>query len=144
MKMRSIDPEAKNLLRSVIPAPAPPGLREKLLKAASAASRADSPATPLLRICLAGCAVTLLVVSLADALTSKNELSRFRAMLGAPMPSHESPTPVTHAEDSVDPLLDGLNADRFLLFTDGKRETRNYRDLLNMEKRLLLEEYDGN
>ncbi len=143
MKMRSIDLEAKNLLRSVIPAPAPPGLREKLLKAASAARRADSPATPLLRICLAGCAVTLLVVSLADALASKDESSRFRAIRGTPLPNHEVSSPITLAEYSDDPLLDELNAGWYPLYTDGKGEMRSYRDLLNMEKRILLEEYDG-
>jgi hypothetical protein len=138
------DSETKDLLESVTPKPAPAGLREKVVGAAARSRATDSTATPLLRMCLAGCAVILIVVSLADALASKNELNRLRAIVGTPISNHAGSFPISPAEDFVDPLLDNLKARRLLFFADGKGERRAYRDLLNMEKRLLQEEFNGN
>ena len=138
---KSMDPGTEKLLGSVTPKPAPAGLREKVLAAASRSIRQESAATPLLRTCLAGCAVILLVISIADALATKNESARLMAVLGTQISGPEVYGP---AERIVDPLFDQLKADRTIILADGKGERRTYRDLRNMEKQFLLEEYNGN
>jgi hypothetical protein len=141
---RNLDPETENLLKSVAPKTAPEGLRERLLGAAARSPATDSAATPLLRMCLAGCAVILIVVSLADSFASKNELNRLRAMLGTPISNHAGSPPISPAEDFADPLLIKLEANRRLLFADGKGKRRTYREVLRMEKQILREEFNGN
>lgn len=138
---KSMNPETERLLGSVTPKPAPAGLREKVLGAAARSRAADSATTPLLRICVAGCAVILLVVFIGGALASKHESRRLMAMLGTPISGPEVPEP---AEEIVDPLLDQRRADRLIVLADGKGERRTHRDLRELEKRFILEEFNGN
>ncbi len=138
---KSMDPETEKLLESVTPKPAPAGLREKVLAAASRSIRQEPAATPLLRTCLAGCAVILIIVSLADALAAKHESIRLMAVLGTQISGPEISGP---AEEIVDPLLDQLRAGRLIILADGKGERRTHRDLREWEKQFFLEEFNGN
>jgi hypothetical protein len=68
-------------LQSVKLTPVPPGLREKVLGAALERKEATAWTTPLLRKCLAGCAVLLAAVFIADASASRTQNARVQAIL---------------------------------------------------------------
>ncbi len=74
-------------LRSVTLKPAPPGLRDKVLKAAARRREEAAWTTPLLRRGLAACASIVLVVSVADGLVSGAQRSHLMALGGGPRPS---------------------------------------------------------
>ncbi len=74
-------------LKSITLKPAPPGLREKVLKAAARRRAEASWTTPLLRRWLAASAAVVLVVSVADGLVSGAQRSRLMALGGGPRPS---------------------------------------------------------
>lgn len=83
-------------LRSITLKPAPPGLREKVLKAA-ARSREDAAwTTPLLRRWSAACAAIVLVVSVADGLLSRAQRSRLTVLGGGPRPTIVRPDDETN------------------------------------------------
>jgi hypothetical protein len=77
-----LDDEIERRLRSVRLGPAPPGLREKVLGAAREAKTATAWTTPLLRKCLAGCAVIMAAAFVADTAASSRQNARFQALLG--------------------------------------------------------------
>ena len=104
------DSDTEDLIESVTPKPAPAGLREKVLGTVAKNRAADSAITPLLRLCLAGCAVVLLFVSAADKLASEDESSRFQAILGVAGPNHNTPSQPAPEDDALDPLLAELKA----------------------------------
>lgn len=88
-------------LRSVRLRPAPPGLREKILGTAQKRKEAMAWMTPVLWKCLAGCAVLLAVIFIADALLSRNQSHRLQAVLKEPaiMQHHQSEEGLVLAED---------------------------------------------
>jgi hypothetical protein len=137
---QSPDREIERLLDSMTPKRAPEGLRERVLGAAARRRAADSATTPLLRICLAGCAVILIVVSMADKLASKNESSRFRTILGVAAPNHNTASQPAPEDDALDPLLAELKAAQLKLYADGKTARRDSRDLPSLRKSISMEE----
>jgi len=68
-------------LKSLKLTPAPAGLREKVLIAARQKREVTVWTTPLLRKCLAGCAVLLAVIFIADAGASRTQNARVHAIL---------------------------------------------------------------
>jgi hypothetical protein len=71
------------LLRSLPLKPAPPGLRERVLKPAKAEREARAWTTPLLRACLAACAGLLMLIFALDAVATRSQTVRLQALLGA-------------------------------------------------------------
>jgi hypothetical protein len=68
-------------LKSIILKPAPPGLRDRILDTASKRQEAVAWTTPLLRKCLAGCAVLLALVFFTDLFLSRAQQNRLRALI---------------------------------------------------------------
>jgi hypothetical protein len=141
---RNLDPETENLLKSVAPKPAPKGLRERVLRAAARSRATDSATTPLLRMCLAGCAVILIVVSLIDGLASRSENARLQAVLMPPGQALAPACSAIHDQDGIDPVLDRIRGKNPFFFADGRQSKQTLRDLLDTEKKLLQEVFDGN
>lgn len=75
------DRNVEEMLRSAELKPAPPGLREKVLKAAANHKEEAAWTTPLLRWCLAGCVVALSVIFVADGLVTRTQQNRLQAVL---------------------------------------------------------------
>ncbi|MGA2534280.1 MAG: hypothetical protein ABSG19_14740 [Candidatus Aminicenantales bacterium] len=73
--------EIEGRLKTIRLTPAPPGLREKILGAAQERKEATAWTTPLLRKCLAGCAVLLAVIFIADAGANRTQNARAQAVL---------------------------------------------------------------
>jgi hypothetical protein len=74
--------DIEGLLRSVRLKPAPPGLRERVLKASGRAREEAAWTTPRLRRCLAGCAVVLAAVLISDAALNRGQQHRLQSFLG--------------------------------------------------------------
>jgi hypothetical protein len=74
------DQDVEGLLRSTRLKPARPGLREKVLDAAAKHKEETAWTTPLLRWCLAGCAVVLAVIFVMDAGLSRRQQERLRSV----------------------------------------------------------------
>lgn len=68
-------------LESLALKPALPGLRERVLDAARKEREERAWTTPLLRACLAGCAVILIVIFALDGVASSNQARRLQALL---------------------------------------------------------------
>jgi len=75
------DREIEGWLKSLTPKPAPPGLREKVLRAAAERKEETAWTTPLLRWGLAGCAVVLMVIFITDATLGRRQQARLQALL---------------------------------------------------------------
>jgi hypothetical protein len=67
-------------LRDLIPVRTPPGLRERVLSAASV-SRGNAALAPGLRVVAAACASAILAVLLIDPLLGRHEAARLAAVL---------------------------------------------------------------
>lgn len=73
--------EVERFLRSIVPRPAPPGLREKVLVRARGERQARAWTTPLLRACLAACGALLVLALVTDAFLSRQQTRRIQALL---------------------------------------------------------------
>jgi len=82
-KPREEDAHTETLLRSLPLKPAPPGLRERILKPAKAEREARAWTTPLLRACLAAGAGLLVLIFALDAVATRSQTVRLQALLGA-------------------------------------------------------------
>lgn len=75
--------DIERLLRSLPLKPAPPGLRERILKPAKAEREARAWTTPLLRACLAAGTGLLVLIFALDAVATRSQTVRLQALLGA-------------------------------------------------------------
>jgi len=75
-----VESDIENLLRSVAPAPAPPGLRVEILEAA-AVDKARQAMSPFVRACFATCGAFLIVVGIADWALGRAENVRLAAFV---------------------------------------------------------------
>jgi hypothetical protein len=139
------DSETEDLINSAKPKPAPAGLREKVVGAAARSRAADSATTPLLRFWITGCAVVILVISVADAFVTRNQSAHIQFMLAGPLLNSDTTSRAATADEELtDPLLEGMKANRLRLIADGKGAGRTHMDFRNIEKRILREESNGN
>lgn len=74
------DRNIEEMLRSAELKPASPGLREKVLQAAARHKEDAAWTTPLLRWCLACCAIALSVIFVADGLVARTQRNRLQAL----------------------------------------------------------------
>ncbi len=90
-KERTPEDATERLLRSIVPPPAPPGLRERILRTAQEGRQARAWTTPGLRVVLAVCAGLMICALGLDAIASRRQTFRIQALLGgAPAPWTES------------------------------------------------------
>jgi hypothetical protein len=75
--------EMEKLLGRLVPDPAPPGLRERVLGAAVGARRSAALA-PWMRMSAAACSVVIVAVLGIDPLVGRRETVRLAAFLGVP------------------------------------------------------------
>ncbi|HYA48975.1 MAG TPA: hypothetical protein VEG35_04680 [Burkholderiales bacterium] len=80
------DRNIEELLGSAKLKPVPPGLREKVLRAAAGHKEARAWTTPLLRWGFVGCAAVLLAIFLADGVVSRDQRSRLQALFAGAGP----------------------------------------------------------
>jgi hypothetical protein len=74
--------DIESLLRSMAPAPAPPGLRGRILEEAAMRGSRSAAITPLVRACFAACVAILVIVVAADWILGRREKARLAALAG--------------------------------------------------------------
>jgi len=74
--------DVEKLLESVAPEPAPSGLKGRVLQAVQEHRTGSAVLSPLLRLCLAGCTVILVIVIAADSALERRENTGLTALLG--------------------------------------------------------------
>lgn len=74
--------DVEKLLESVVPEPAPHGLKGRVLRAVQEHRAGRAVLSPLLRLCFAGCTVILVIVIAADATLERRENASLTALLG--------------------------------------------------------------
>jgi hypothetical protein len=141
MKER-MDPEIERILKTVALAPAPIGLRERILRGIPAGRRTRSLTTPLVRFVLIGCSAFLVLVLVMDALIGKIQKDRIQALVGYTAQHSESLALPLPGEEFFDSWPERLWIDRMSLLAYGKAPRRTWHDIRNMKA--LREEYDGN
>jgi len=137
-----IDPEIESTLKTVTPAPAPIGLRERILKGISTGRRTKSLTTPLMRFALIGCLAFLAAVIVTDALIGKIQMDRIQTLVGYPALHNDSAVLPLPGEGLFDSWPERLWIDRMPLLAYGKAPRRTWHDIRDIKA--LWEEYDGN
>jgi hypothetical protein len=79
---RTSEDKTEQILKSIVLPPAPPGLRERVLRAAREERQARAWTTPRLRVVLAVCAGLMICALGGDAIASRRQTLQIRALLG--------------------------------------------------------------
>jgi hypothetical protein len=135
--------EIEERLRRIRLKPAAPGLRKKILDAAERRKEESALTTPLLRRCLAGCAVMLTGVFLADGLVSRSQTRHLQVLLDGSRPAMGR----TDEESRVlAEVLGGPVAAELLARSKTAAESRERGEPVSREeilKQLLREDFDA-
>jgi hypothetical protein len=137
------DRNVEEMLRSAELKPAPPGLRERVLEAAVKHKEEAGWMTPLLRWCLAGCAVALSVIFIADGLVARTQRDRLQALFDG-SPSARNPVDDASrmlAEVYGQSLTGKMLAQNELVLAQKLKASELRRE--DMIRELLKEDFDG-
>jgi hypothetical protein len=137
------DRDVEEMLRSAELKPAPLGLKEKVLKAAAESAEAKAWTTPMLRWCLAGCAVALSVIFVADGLVSRTQRDRLQALFDGSRPAR---SPADDGSRMLADVYGGSVAGTMLAQNElalAQNPKANELRRENMIRELLKEDFDG-
>jgi hypothetical protein len=137
------DRNVEEMLRSAELKPAPPGLREKVLQAAAKHKEEAAWTTPLLRWCLAGCAVALSVIFVADGLVARTQRDRLQAFFDGSRPARNSADDNSRvlAEVCGESVTGKMLAQNELALAQKPKANELRRE--DMIRELLKEDFDG-
>ena len=135
------DLEIERMLEALTPAPAPPGLRGRVLGGLATSGRRTAGSARPLRAWSIACSALLAAVLLVDARIERSWTARLRALAGYPQGPAAKSAPSPVVKGLIDPLSERIWNERISLLADARASERSI--ALDAVLRLLKEERYG-